>query len=425
MSLFAFSRGEHWRATLAVLANRNFVPLWFSGGLVALGGAMLNIALMKLIFDQTGSAGGVGLLVFTNIFSMVLVTPISGVLADRLDRKKLLVGLGVLRTLLVLLFLRAYSPLAIYAINLCLGVVETLNFPVRAAVVPDVIEREQLLDANALDKSLATLVMVVGPLLGGFMVDFVSTDSVFILNGVLFIVAALGLLFVRVPPPSLLSGEASFRAVYEEFIEGAHYARVNPVVSAMIMIYFLFLAGMGLKLSLDMVFAEQVLSSGSLSTARAYSYMMSAASIGMFIGSLLVSYLGRRFPKKGLLLGGLAVRSLDALVLALTRSLPVALAVRFVHGIGGGLSEALWPTLLQENVEESKRGRAFSLFIGVVTIPPAITVYLGGWLADQTSIQLVYGLAGALALLTAIGSRFLPGYKAMHTWGDDKIDDHV
>jgi MFS family permease len=418
----AFSRGEQWRATLTVMANRNFVPLWFSGGLVALGGAVLNIALMKSILDQTGSAGGVGLLVFTNISAMVIITPVSGVLADRLDRKRLLIGLGVLRTLLVLLFSRAYSPLAIYAINFALGLVETLNFPVRAAVVPDVIEREQLLDANAVDKSLATLVMIIGPLLGGFMVDRFSTNSVFILNGVLFSVAVFGLLFVRVPPPSLLRGKASLRAVHEEFVEGARYARENPVVSAMIVIFFLFLAGMGLKLSLDLVFAEQVLSSNSLSTARAYSYMMSAASVGMFFGSLLVGYLGRRFPKKGLLLAGLGVRSLDALALAFTRSLPVAMVVRFVHGIGGGLSEALWPTLLQENVEERKRGRAFSLFIGVVTIPPAITVYLGGWLADQTSIQLVYGIAGGLALLTAVGSRFLPGYKAMHSWGEDEID---
>ena len=65
-------------------------------------------------------------------------------------------------------------------------------------------------------------------------------------------------------------------------------------------------------------------------------------------------------------------------------------------------------------------GRAFSLFIGVVTIPPAVTVYLGGWLADRTSIQLVYGLAGGLALLTAVGSRFLPGYRAMHNQGADE-----
>ena len=72
MNLIARARGEHWRAALSVLANRNFVPLWFSGGMVSLGGATLNIALMKWIYDQTGSASGVGLLVFTNIFSMYL-----------------------------------------------------------------------------------------------------------------------------------------------------------------------------------------------------------------------------------------------------------------------------------------------------------------------------------------------------------------
>ena len=68
---------------------------------------------------------------------------------------------------------------------------------------------------------------------------------------------------------------------------------------------------------------------------------------------------------------------------------------------------------MQENVEEDKRGRAFSLFLGAITIPPAITVYLGGWLADRTSLRLVYVLAGGWVLLTVIGSRFLPGYRAI------------
>jgi MFS family permease len=420
MSEMAISRGERWRDTLSILADRNFLFLWLSGGLVALGGATLNIALMKLIYDQTGSAGGVGLLLFTNIFSMVIVTPISGVLADRLDRKKLMVTIGVLRTVLVFLFLWADTPFAIYAINFLLAVVSTLNFPVRAAVMPDVVEREQLLDANAVDRSLATLVLIVGPLLGGIMVDQASLEFVFVLNGALCLAGVLALLLIQVPPPSLLRGEASLRAVYQEFVEGARYARVNPVVSALTIIYFVFLAGLSLRLSLDLVFAEQVLSSDSLPAATAYSYMMSAASIGMFLGSLLVSYLGRRYPRKRLLLVGLGVRAVDALGLAFVSSLPYALALRFVHGIGGGLSEALWPTLLQENVEEDKLGRAFSLFVGVVTIPPAITVYMGGWLADQSSLQLVYGIAGGWALLAVIGSRFLSGYQTMPTWSEDE-----
>jgi DHA3 family macrolide efflux protein-like MFS transporter len=420
MSEMAISRGERWRDTLSILADRNFLFLWLSGGLVGLGGATLNIALMKLIYDQTGSAGGVGLLLFTNIFSMVIITPISGVLADRLDRKKLMVTIGVLRTVLVFLFLWADTPLAIYVINFFLAVVSTLNFPVRAAVMPDIVEREHLLDANAVDRSLATLVLIVGPLLGGIMVDQASLEFVFVLNGALCLAGVLALLLIQVPPPSLLRGEASLRAVYQEFVEGARYARVNPVVSALTIIYFVFLAGLSLRLSLDLVFAEQVLSHDSLPAATAYSYMMSAASVGMFLGSLLISYLGRRYPRKRLLLVGLGVRAVDAIGLAFVRSLPFALALRFVHGIGGGLSEALWPTLLQENVEEDKLGRAFSLFVGVVTIPPAITVYLGGWLADQSSLQIVYGIAGGWALLAVIGSRFLSGYQTMPTWSEDE-----
>ncbi len=413
MSVIAISRRERWRDALSVLTNRDFVPLWIGGELNSLGRAILSIALMKLIYDQTGSAGGVGLLVFTNIFSMVIATPVAGVLADRLDRKKLLIGIGVLRAASVLLFLWVHSPLAVYAVNFALSVVITLSFPVGSAVVPDVVKKEQLLDANALNMSLGTLAMVFGPLLGGFVVDRFSLQAVFILSGVLFFLAALGVLPVRLPPPSLLRGEATLWAVYEEFIEGVRYARVNVVVSTLTIIYLVFLVGWGLKLSLDVVFAEQVLSSEALSASTAYSYLTSAGAAGLFAGSLLVRYLGRRFAKKGLLLTGLGMSCLDAFGLAFARSLPLALGAKFASGLGGGLADSIWPTLLQENVEEDKRGRAFSLFIGVVTIPPAITVYLGGWLADHTSLQLVYGLAGGWVLLTIIASRFLPGYRAI------------
>ena len=378
MSVVATSRRGRWREALSVLANRDFVPLWIGWGLNALGRGILNIALMKLIYDRTGSAGGVGLLVFTNIFSMVVATPVGGVLADRLDRKRLLIGVGVLRAVSALLFLWARSPLAVYAINFALAMVITLGSPVGSAVVPDVVKKEQLLDANALNMSLCTLGMIFGPLLGGLIVDHFSSQAVFILGGALFLLAALGVLLVRVPPPSILRGQASLRAVYEEFVEGVRYARVNVVVSTLTIIYLVLLVGFGLKLSLDVVFAEQVLSSETLSTSTAYSYVTSAAAAGMFAGSLLVRYLGRRLAKRQLLLVGLGMNSLDALGLVFARSLPLALGVKLAGGVGWGLSDSIWPTLLQENVEEDKRGRAFSLFLGVVTIPPAITVYLGG-----------------------------------------------
>jgi len=128
------------------------------------------------------------------------------------------------------------------------------------------VKKEQLLDANALNLSLGTLMMILGPLLGGFLVDRFSTQAVFVLSGALFLVSALSVLPVRVPPPSILRGEATLRAVYEEFVEGLRYARVNPVVSTLIIIYFVFLVGFGLKMGLDMVFAEQVLSDDLLST---------------------------------------------------------------------------------------------------------------------------------------------------------------
>jgi MFS family permease len=122
------------------------------------------------------------------------------------------------------------------------------------------------------------------------------------------------------------------------------------------------------------------------------------------------------------LLVSIGIMSLEAIGLAAARSLPFALAVRFVSGVGSGMVGTLRPTLLQEHVEEEKLGRAFALFSGVTSISSAIAVYAGGWLADRTSIQLVYWVAGAWGLLTAIGSGFLPGYRAIPAWSEKERD---
>lgn len=407
------SKSQRWRASLSVLANRDFALLWGGDGLYALGAVIRRLALVKLIYDRTGSASGIGLLIFTHFFSTVVIMPIAGVLADRVDRKRLLILSSLLRAVLVLLFPWARSPLAIYALNLALTTAIMLGGPAQSALLPDIVEKDQLLDANALTCSLGTLTGILGPLLGGLVLNQFSVQATFILCGVLSLPIVLGILLMRIPPPSVLRGKATLRAVYGEFVEGIRYARVNPVVSTLTIIFVTYLTGLCLSTSLSMVLAEQVLVSESLSAATAFSTMQSVTAVGLFAGSLLVRHVGRRYPKKRVLLVSIGIVSLDAIGLAVARSLPFALTVKLISGIGTGMVSSLRPTLLQEYVEEEKRGRAFSLFEGVTSISSAIAVYAGGWLADRTSIQLVYWVSGMWVLITAIGSGFLPGYRAI------------
>ncbi len=407
------SRQERWRAALSVLANRNFFFVWISGGIVTMSKAVRTIAVMKLIYDLTGLAAGVGILVGSDIFAGVLILPLAGVLADRFDRRRMQIVIDVLRAALVLILIWSESALVVYILSFALFILTSCYFPARSAILPDVVKREQLLDANAVSKSLSTLGKVLGPLLGGFVVARFSLPAAFILCAALYLASAASMFLVRTKPLSLLRAEASIRAVYEEFIDGLRYVRQNPVVSVVTTIYLTLLIGWGLSLALDVVFAEQVLASDVLSASQAYSYMMTAAAFGMFLGTLVVRYLGRRFPKKWLWLFGLGVMSLDGLGLALVRTLPLSLAAKFAHGIGEGLMWSLWPTILQENVEKSKRGRVFGLFVATASIPAVITAYLGGIIADRTSVQFVYGVTCVWILLTVIISSFLPKFKAI------------
>ena len=110
MSEGAVSRSRRWRAVLSVLANRDFALLWGGDGVYALGAVVRRLALVKLVYDRTGSASGIGLLILTHFASTVMVMPIAGVLADRFDRRKLLLYTSLLRAVLVLSFFRGPVP---------------------------------------------------------------------------------------------------------------------------------------------------------------------------------------------------------------------------------------------------------------------------------------------------------------------------
>ena len=141
--------------------------------------------------------------------------------------------------------------------------------------------------------------------------------------------------------------------------------------------------------------------------------MMSVVALGTFLGTPVARYLEQRFAQKWLWLFGLGVMSLDALGLALARTLSLSLTAKFAHGIGAGLMWSLLPIIFQENGEKSKRRRVFALFIVTASIPAAITACLGGILADYTSVQFVYGVAFVWMLLTVTGSCFLQKFKAI------------
>ena len=406
---------RRWQNILSVLTNRDFVLLWLGEGLASLGIMTLRITLVNLIYERTASASGVSLLILTHTLAVIFVTPFAGVLVDRFDRKKWLIGIGILRALIACIFVWTRAPWSIYLAHLALVTSSMLLTPAMSAAIPDIVEKDKLLDANALLLTLSTVTMIVGPLLGGYVTDRLDLTWTVLLCGALYLLGPLFIVLVRLPPSPVSHETISLRAVVGEFLEGLRYIRGSAAVSGLIAVVLLFQAGSSLSNSLSLPFAERVLllRDPDLSPSIAYGYMRAAVSSGLLAGSLLVRYLGRRFAKKHVLLAGLGWIGLTTLALVWTRSLFLALVVQFVGGAGSGLFESLWSTLLQENVEGDKLGRSFGLFMSTTSIFSALTVYLGGWLADRTSVLWVFALSGVCVLLTAAGGGFLPGYRAI------------
>ena len=298
---------RRWQNILSVLTNRDFVLLWLGEGLASLGIWTLRITLVNLIYELTASASGVSLLILTHTLAVIFVTPFAGVLVDRFDRKKWLIGIGILRALIACIFVWTRAPWSIYLAQLALITSSMLLAPAMSAAVPGVVEKEKLLDANALLLTLSTVTMIVGPLLGGYVTDRLDLTWTILLCGALYLLGPLFIILVRLPPSVVSHETISLRAVVGEFLEGLRYIRGSAPVSGLIAVVLLFQAGVSLSNSLSLPFAERVLRlrDPDLSPSIAYGYMRAAVSSGLLAGSLLVRYLGRRFAKKHVLLAGL------------------------------------------------------------------------------------------------------------------------
>jgi MFS family permease len=387
----------------AAFRHRNFRICYLGSFASNVGTWMQNVLLGAYAYDLTGSSTFVGVLFFAQLGPLLFLSPLGGLLADVVDRRRLLVVLqciqGVLSLGLAALVASSDDPskVALTGIVFAIGSANALAAPGLSSILPTLVPREDLPGAVALMSVQMNLSRVIGPAIGAPIYAGIGAAPVFVINAATYLFAVAGLLLAQY--------DGRIGAVVEErgfarLASGFRIARADPLVAMLLMMLVTFsffsLTFVGLMPAL----AEENL--GIAAKSEAYGLLYATFGLGAAAGAVSVGTAFARFAKVRLLRPGFVAFAVLLAVFALLRSTAPAYPVALLLGYAYFVVITSMSTVLQSYVDDTVRGRVMALWIMGFGGTVPLGVLLGGWLAEQMSITSVL-LAGALwALVLAV-----------------------
>lgn len=272
--------------TLRALKHRNF-QLFFSGQLISLIGTwMQTVAESWLVYRLTGSSLLLGSVAFASQIPVFIMAPIGGTVADRFNRHRIIIAtqccaMALALTYALLTISGKITVVEIFVLAALLGVVNAFDIPARQAFIVDMVGREDLMNAIALNSSMFNGARVVGPAVAGIIVAKIGEGWCFFGNGLSYIAVIAGLLMMRVS----LKRRQITASPLENILEGFRYVRTTrPIRALLLMLGLISLVGMPYAVLMP-VFAKQILHGG----ARELGILMGATGVGALLGALTLA----------------------------------------------------------------------------------------------------------------------------------------
>ncbi len=388
-----------WPVAFRALRHRNF-QLFFAGQLVSLIGSwMQSIAQAWLVYRMTHSALLLGSVTFISQVPSFLLSPLGGAIADRYSRHKIVV---ITQTLaMVQAFVLAGLTLSgnqqilpIMVLAGLLGIVGAFDIPARQSFLVEMVGREDLMNAIALNSSLFNGARMVGPAIAGILLANIGEGWCFALNGVSFLAVLAGLLMMKVQPRVVAAQAGS---AWRQLVDGVTAVwGTRPLRALLLLVGMLSLVGMPYTVLMPL-FADAILHVG----ATGLGMLMGATGVGAIAGAMT---LAMRSNTKGL--GRWVALSAMGFGLALalfsqSRNFYLSVALLVPVGYCMMLAASSSNTLIQSMVPDRLRGRAVSLYSMMFIGMPPFGALIGGVIAHRWGAPLSVLLGGVGCVLTA------------------------
>jgi MFS family permease len=418
---------------IGVLRNRRFLSLWLAQLATQIGGNMVLYGLTVLVFTETHLTSATSLLILTFLVPGVIFGAVAGVLVDRFDRRTILILTNVVRGLAFLaMVLVSSNVLLVYLLNIVVSTITTFFAPAEAAMIPEMVERDQLLQANTLFMITLNGSIALGfALLGPILVSLAGAPSLIAIVGALYMVAAVLTVTLPASPagrravgaPGTVSGAGTaVTQTLTQLREGLGYIRMDPSIRWSLAYLTVASSLIGVLGALGPSFATSVLGL----KATDFVVVVLPLGIGVVIGVLALNVYGRYLPRQRVIEGGLLALAVSLAIIAIAAPLSrflqnatiaaaprlgsmvsvlsIVVVVAVVAGVAYAFVSIPSQTRLQEEIPADVRGRVFGVLNTLVSIASFLPIILVGPLADLVGTAMVMLLAAGVVGVAGIVS---------------------
>jgi MFS family permease len=373
--------------------NRSFRQLWLGQVVSQMGDWFDTIALYTIILKLTGSGRDVGLLLVARFVPSFFFGPISGVIADRFSRRRIMIVSDILRAVVVLGFLFVRRPdqlWIIYVLTVFQLGLSTFFEPAKTAAIPSIVEDRELVAANAISSVTWSAMLTIGAALGGFITGLFGTDVAFVLDAATYLLSAALIASIRVPKRKKRERQkVSLGRLLgiTETIEGIKYVKDRPRVLALLLVKPAWGFGGGI-LTLLAVFGERIFPVGK-DAAGGIGVLFAARGIGTAVGPIVARRISGEADRRMQTFIGIAfvIAGIFYMLFGSATSFIFALVVLGVAHCGGSILWVFSTVILQRAVVDNFRGRVFAAELALLTLTMAASNYITGELLDRFQIS--------------------------------------
>lgn len=387
-------------STFRSLHYRNFRLLWISTLFMSAGQWIQQATLGWLAYQLTGSAFMLGAINGFRSFPMLVLGPLGGVAADRLNRKVLLMSTQVILTVsaFALALVISAGQLRVwhlFAFTAATGVAWAFMMPVRQALVPTFVPRTHLMNALALNSAGFNATRILGPSAAGLMIAKMGPAENFYIQTFAYALMILAVTTLVIPPVEKPKQQES---VMTSLREGVTYLwRHDTLRTQMALALVPMVIGLP-YMSMLPVFAKDVLHHG----ASGYGIMLSATGVGAVTGTLAIASIGNVKRKGLLLLGAIFALGVMIMLFSLSRSFELSLVLLVFTGMFQMVYMTTNQTVLQLSIEENMRGRVNGIYMLNQGLLPLGTLFAGAMTDVFGAPHVVFAMGGFVALLAIV-----------------------
>ena len=407
-------------------ANRPFRNLWYGQVVSELGDWLNSIAIYVLVLELSGTGTAMATAMMAKLLPIFFVSPLAGVLIDRMDRKVIMITSDILRFVVVLGFLLVNDANDLWLLY-TLAVVEIAlaGFfePARSAIIPSLTPREDLVTANALSGSTWSVMLAVGAALGGALVSWFGIKAAFVIDAFTFLLSAWFIARIQCPKEALKPGDAEKSPVsgFQTLIDGMRYLISQP----MILVLALMKSGLALAggvMTLIPLYANKMFTTAS-AISMAIGAMYSARGLGAALGPILVKKLFGDSTRVlqisilcGFFLGALSYYLFSQSHSLWAASLSIAMATFF-----GSIIWVFSSALIHLEADSRYLGRVFSTEMALLTLVMGLSNWFVGFSMDSlelTAQEAALWLAGLVVIPGVLWGGFLLFVRARFKQGE-------